>query len=168
MLLSLWMLILITFIWWSDDTCFTIVNHSLQFICSFAIGKWTTPAYLDLHTIQIHYSISCCELKQSYPIWSEIRSKISTIWLLLILSILHTHHGRINNHVHTITYCLAITTFQHSGSLTNLGIWCLYKTIHIIYSFDVDVPIWYTCIGICRHLISLIYHLELYRMIHIM
>ena len=81
----------------------------------------------------------------------EIRSNISTIWLLLILSILLAHHGRINNHIHTITYCLA--AFQHSSSLINLGIHC-HHTIHTYTSNCRCYPIWYTyCIGICRHLL---------------
>ena len=140
----LMMILIIFIIWWSDDTCFTIVNTILHFICSFAIGKWTTPAYRVLHTIQSHYSISCCQLKQSYPIWSEIRSNISAKWLLLILSILHTHHGRINNHIHTITYCLV--AFQHSSSLINLGIQChIEQSIHLHFELRCRCyPIWYT------------------------
>ena len=90
------------------------------------------------------------QLKQSYPIWSEIRSNISTIWLLLIPSILHTHHGRINNHIHTITYCLAITTFQHSSSLINLGIRCI---------FIQDNPYYLLLRCRCSHLIYLYRHL---------
>ena len=96
-----------------------------------------------------------CQLKQSYPIWSEIRSNISTIWLLLILSILLAHHGRINNHIHTITYCLA--AFQHSSSLINLGIRChhIRQSIHLPFELRCRCyPIWYTyCIVICRHLL---------------